>query len=290
MNRGGYSDDARVHMERVFHGMSMPRYIEPGETQSGFVLTHAEHGAKGFNVDLIGSDDLASFTFLLRVPGFTPDYANVNFDTIYAATDVVSYAQDDLLAAIRSLPCCGSSESSDMAAGVSNVVLVSSGDDVLSALLRSNWIETAVDEAAGSGSVQMFGRKQDAIFRYQSIGNDSVYELRLWLAPVTTGDKLVWVGQVRHHFTLGTSKWRPDPDVDIARNFALQKFFYGQALEQMAWVAGDHVIPFESYARDPDSESYFTDGYSVVLWLSADPVSMLDVETLDWDVPPGWRK
>ena len=289
-NRGGYTDEARVEMEKLFHGLSMPRYVEPGETRSGFVFTHADHGAKGFNVDLIGSGELVSFTFLLRVPGFTPDYANIDFDTIYAPEDVTTYSQDDLQSAIRSLPCCGNSGSGDKAKGVANIVLISAGRELLRAMLRSNWIEMSAEEAADRSAIHMFGRKQDAIFRYESFTDDRVYELRLWLAPITAGEKEVWVGQVRHYFTVGSPKWRSDPDVDTARNFALQNFFYGQALKQQAWVSSDRITPFSAYRSDPDSQTHFTDGYRVVLWLSGEPVSMLDIETLDWDTPPGWRQ
>lgn len=289
-NRGGYSDEARVEMEKLFHGLAMPRYIDAGETRSGFVFTHADHGAKGFNVDLFGSGQLASFTFLLRVPGFTPDYANIDFDTIYAPADVTAYGQDDLQTAIRALPCCGSSESGDKAAGVANVVLISAGRELLRAMLRSNWIETSGEEAEDRSAIHMFGRKQDAIFRHESLADDSVFELRLWLAPIKAGEKEVWVGQVRHYFTLGSSKRRSDPDVDIARNFALQNFFYGRSIDQVAWVHGDHVMPFEAYRSDPDTQTHFTDGFRVVLWLSGDPISMRDLKSLEWDTPPGWRQ
>jgi predicted small lipoprotein YifL len=52
MNRRGYSDAAREAMDARFHNLAMPRYIDPGETRSGFVFTHADFGAKGFNVDV----------------------------------------------------------------------------------------------------------------------------------------------------------------------------------------------------------------------------------------------
>ena len=65
-----------------------------------------------------------------------------------------------------------------------NVVLVGSGRDLLIGLLRSRWVETSSDEAAKKEEVFLFGRKQDAIFSYESAAGDSVYELRLWLAPM----------------------------------------------------------------------------------------------------------
>ena len=71
-NRRGFSDAGRLEMERRFDSLAMPRYIDPGESRSGFVFTHADSGAKGFNVDLFSSGASFHFTFLLRVPGFVP--------------------------------------------------------------------------------------------------------------------------------------------------------------------------------------------------------------------------
>jgi hypothetical protein len=50
MNRRGYSKESREVMNERFHNLAMPRYIAAGETRSGFVFTHADPGAKGFNV------------------------------------------------------------------------------------------------------------------------------------------------------------------------------------------------------------------------------------------------
>lgn len=288
-NRGGYSDEARMAMERRFNDLAMPRYVDPGETRSGFIFTHADFGAKGFNVDIFGPGELFSFTFLLRVPGFEPDYANIEFDSIYAADEITDLADDELFGALKSLPCCSGDENGDVAGEPVNIVLITEGPGLLRAMLRSNWIETSAQEAANRGSNFLFGRKQDAIFRYYSFGDDSVFELRLWLAPFTSGQGRIWVGQVRHFFTLGTAKVRFDPDVDTARNFALQNFFYGRSLAQLGWVFGEHVVPADSFWENLDQSHFFTDGYRVVLWLSGEPVSVISSTVLDWDNPPEWR-
>jgi len=288
-NRGGYSDEARVAMERRFNDLAMPRYIDPGESRSGFIFTHADYGAKGFNVDLFSADELFSFTFLLRVPGFEPDYANVDFDSIYAADDITDYEENELYGPLRSLPCCSKDENGAETGKPINIVLISAGSDLLRALLRSHWIETSAEEAASRGSNFLFGRQQDAIFRYHSSADDSIYELRLWLAPITSRQDRIWVGQVAHLFTLGSKKTQIDPDVDAARNFALQNFIYGQTVGKLAWISGDDVVPFESFWGSVDRPPYFTDGYGTVLWLSGDPVSVRDAENLDWDNPPEWK-
>jgi len=289
-NRGGFSDEARAEMERRFDRLAMPRYIDAGETRSGFVLTHADYGAKGFNVDLFGSGESINFTFLMGVPGFVPDYANVDFDSIYTADDISVFADVESYEAAKSLVCCSQDENGEEVGEPINIVLVGAGEDLLRALLRSGWVETSAKEAINQSSLYLYGRTQDAIFRYHSLFGDSFYELRLWLAPMTFGDDRVWAGQVRHFFSSGSSINRFDPDVDNARNFAVQNFMYGQSLESLAWIAGEEVAPVESFWTKLIESPFFSDGYRIVLWLSGDPVSLLDTSVINWDRPPGWNR
>jgi hypothetical protein len=285
-NRGGYSDQARVDMERHFNRLAMPRYIPPGQTREGFVFTHADRGAKGFTVDVFSAGEGYSFMFLLRVPGFSPDYANIDFATIYEEGEFSVFHGDELRQAVRDLPCCGADDRGDEDTGAVNVVLIGKGRDLLTALLRSRWVETSTAEAADKEDVFLFGRRQDAIFRYESFAGDSMYELRLWLAPILHGEDNVWVGQVRHFFGFQRAIGLFDPDVDNARNFMLQNLIYGQALESMAWVAGEQVLPIDSLWAGLIQAHFFTDGHRLVLWLSPEPFSVADISAFDWDNAP----
>jgi hypothetical protein len=289
-NRGGFSDEARAEMERRFDRLSMPRYIDEGETRSGFVLTHADFGAKGFNIDLFSSEDSLHFTFLMRVPGFVPDYADVDFDTIYTSEEISEVAGDGLYAALKGLACCSADEDGVEVGDPINIVFIGEGKELLRAFLRSGWVETSIQEATDQASHYLYGRTQDAIFRYHSLFGDSFYELRLWLAPLRSGNERVWVGQVRHFFNSGLGIVRFDPDVDNARNFALQNFMYGQSLASVAWIAGTEVAPVESFWTSLIKSPFFSDGYRVVIWLSGEPVSLLDITTVEWDRPPGWNR
>ena len=288
-NRRSFSHTGRAEMNRRFDELAMPRYVDPGETRSGFVLTHADHGAKGFNVELFGPDESYSFTFLLRVPGFVPDYANVDFDSIYAADQVAVHTGDDLRQAITDLPCCSTDESGAKTGDPINVVFIGDGEELMYAMLRGNWTETSAAEAARRNQQYLFGRQQDAIFRYRKTLDDSFYELRAWLAPFMAGDERVWVCQVNHVFRSALAVTRFDPDVDNARNFTLQNHLYAQSLEKFAWLSGREVIPVDSFWANLLRPAYFSDGYRVVLWSSAEPYSILDATLLDWDDPPGWE-
>jgi hypothetical protein len=286
-NRRSFSQKGRAEMNRRFEELAMPRYVDPGEVRSGFVLTHADYGAKGFNVELFGPDDSYSFTFLVRVPGFVPDYANVDFDSIYPANQLPVHTGDDLRQTIKDLPCCSTDESGAENGDPINVVFIGDGEELVYAMLRGNWIETSAAEAAREKQQYLFGRQQDAIFRYHKTLDDSFYELRAWLAPFMAGDERVWVCQVRHFFRSALAFTRFDPNVDNARNFTLHNHLYAQSLEKFAWLAGSKVSPVESFWTNLLRPGYFSDGYRVVLWSSAEPYSILDATLLDWDDPPG---
>jgi hypothetical protein len=289
-NRRRFSKKGREDLNRRLDELAMPRYIDPGEARSGFVLTHADHGAKGINVDVFGPDESYSFTFLLRVPGFIPDYANVDFDSIYPVSQIVAHSGDELRLALKALPCCSTDERGSEMGEPLNVVFIGNGEELMYAMLRGKWVETSVDEAAGMPQQYLFGRPQDAIFRYQKTLDDSYYELRAWLAPFMAGDERVWVCQVRHFFRSAIGITRFDPDVDNARNFTLQNHLYAQSLEKYAWLSGVEIVPVQTFWSSLLRPAYFSDGNRVVLWSSAEPYSILDATLVDWDDPPGWTE
>ena len=289
MNRRGYSKEARAEMDRRFHNLAMPRYIAPGETRAGFVFTHLDPGAKGFNIDVFSGGESYDFTFLLRVPGFEPDYARLNLREIYGG-DVPDHDEDAFRKALNMLPCCSGERLGETSGAPINLVLVGSGEELLRALLRSGWQETSIKEAMAQAPQFLFGREQDGIFRYQTVGGDGFYELRLWKAPFTTGSDDVYVTQARHFFRWIGPVTRMDADVDNARNFAVQKFLYGQSMKGIAWLAGEEVVPATSIWNNLIDKPYFTDGYRVVMWLSSEPVSMFDIDIKAWDAPPKWMQ
>ena len=288
VNRRGYSKEARKEMDERFHNLAMPRYIAAGEIRSGFVFTHADPGAKGFNVDVFSGGESYNFTFLMRVPGFEPDYAKLNLSEMYTGDEIPNYESDALQEAIRSLPCCSGDKLGEESGEPINLVLVGEGEELLRALLRSGWRETSVGEAAALQPQYLYGREQDAIFRYETVGGDGFYELRFWKAPFRSGADDVYVGQARHFFRWIGSVTRLDADVDNARNFAIQKFLYGQAITATAWIVGKEVVPVTSFWDTLARAPYFTDGYRMVMWLSADPVSMFEIDVKSWDTPPRW--
>ena len=284
-NRGGYSDTARTAMESRFLELEMPRYIDPGETRSGFVFTHVREGTKGFNVDVFTNSEVHSFTFLIRVPGFVPDYADLNPDGLYSSEEMSVVDMEGLRRAVGELPCCTADASGNSTGNPVNLVIVGKAADVLTALLRANWQETSADSVEDDGNY-MFGRARDAEFRHSNPKTRDYYTMRLWKAPIDLGDLHVAVAQVEHKIYAGNVVLRSDPDADSARFFALQNIWYAQSLQQVAWVAGGEIVPVDSVWTNLFETNYFTDGYRAVIWLSEDLLSPHETVALDWDEPP----
>ena len=68
----------------------------------------------------------------------------------------------------------------------------------------------------------------------------------------------------------------------------MQSLWYAQAVERFGYIKGPESITIEA-ARQGVGGEYFTDGYRAVIWLSDEPVSMLEVRHRVMDEPPTTR-
>jgi hypothetical protein len=290
-----FSKEGWMDLERRLIDLSLPRFIEPGETVSGLVFTNLSPGTKAFNLDIfrgVRPPQYEQFTFFLRVPGFVPDYTNVRFDELYADEALEQFTQANVPAALDSLACCTSNADGTATGRPVNVYFVSEGLVLLKSLLRAGWVETTVasdDEGAGPVNY-LFGRPADGKFRKPRDGTTDRTELAIWKTPVLVDGKPLWAAQVRHavgrRFPLGDRVFgvRLDPDVDEGRNYVLQTFWYAQTLEQWGLTETGAVVSQENPEMDLLGNPWFTlDPYDVLIWLSDDPIPMNEARYLAWD-------
>jgi hypothetical protein len=299
MNRGGLSKGAYAAMEAWFHSNGMRRHIGPGETRSGLVFTNLNPGTKAFNLDIFKGTTASHFTFFVRMPGYTAVHQRVDFDKLYADTEIMQLDESELQTALENeLPCCSINNLTGIAEGLPlNLVLVGSPLAVRSALMRGDWIEADAQSPVVQRilNLELFDRAADAIF-YQ-IRQDGVDEqiiaVALWLAPWEVNGEPVWAGiayygvmeeqllqklmasgQLDLDFRRRFARESVAADIDQAPRFVLQNFWYNQSLRQFGLVSGVGAStednPHETYL----GASYFTQGKRYVLYLSEQPVAL----------------
>jgi hypothetical protein len=272
--------------KRLFY-TAMPRYIDAGDTISGFVYTHVRPGTKDFNVDVYRQGISHSFTFFITVPGFVPDHAEVDFPNLYPANELENLDEQRFRKVLADLGCCSTDATGVRQGSPLNVVLVGEGREIRYALLRAKWRETATNELTSrTGAADYFyrGRRQDALLRFEGSGDDDgYYELRLWLSPYRLDGTQVWLGQLRHFIEHRWIKTRSDPDIDNARAFMSQNLWYGQTLLKYALVSSGHAVSQEARQSDFQGSEYFTNGLRHVFWLAGEPVSLLETVNAGWD-------
>lgn len=294
MFRKNFSKDGWLALEKYLLERSMPRDIGPGETQTGYVFTNATAGTKAFNLDVFytaarGKNE--HFTFFINVPGFVPDHAEIDFESLYP-DGLEDVDPDGFRAMLKDWPCCTSNLNNEKTGRPVSVFVVAPGRDLLQALLRANWSETSYkrDDNFLLYSEYLFGRPPDSLFRKSREGSklESI-ELAIWLTPVSVDGVPVWAVGVRHAigrlFDLGENFFgvRLDPDTNNGRNFLLQNFWYNRSLESYAWSISGKSVDEADPVSDFKGNVWFSDGFRIVMWLSGEPVSLLTAKSRKWD-------
>jgi hypothetical protein len=104
----------------------------------------------------------------------------------------------------------------------------------------------------------------------------------------------VWLGQISRdigvRFTTKSptiSTHKIDPDVDETRVFLIQDLLYSQGLARDGYAKGAGERTIDDPGRNLTGDPFFTDGLRVVMFMSSDPISVEEVEFLDWERSAG---
>jgi hypothetical protein len=285
--RKKFASSSRDAMERWFYDNALDHRVPPGEKRSGFVFTHAIEGTKGFNLDIYSDNQSRQFTFFVPVPGFRPDYMDVDFQNLYAEDQIGRVDFPSLSDYLESMPCCTSDAEGVAAGDPLNVVIVGTPEAVRRTLLRGRWQETQSGSPVTRLARRHYfnGRQPDGTFHKSRPDGRERKELRLWLAPVLVDGLTTWIGHVSYDMSgksliRDLSDYQIDPDVDDARTFLVQNFWYNQSLRGLSMVEGIAPNSIESPRVNFLGGEYFTDGQRVVLWVSEDPVGMDETDLL----------
>ena len=282
--------------------------VRGGETVSGFVYANRDKGVRLVMAEVVGPDWRQTFEFLVEVPGFKADYHRVDVDSLYPDQEIADLDPDGLRAWIKQLPCCVTNADGTRNGDPVNLVVIGDEHAVWPAFSRAGWdpteslrtgsaIKTGVYGLFGGAyryapisSLYLFGRSQDIAL--QKVRSNIHYRnhLRLWLAPVTFDGKPVQVGQISRDIgSRFTSKsptlttHRIDPDVDDTRENLVQDLIYSQSLEAFGYAAGVGAAPREAPRQNLTGDVYFTDGRRLVVWLTDEPTTILEIDYVEWE-------
>ena len=306
----GGASKANAALRKSFLTRKIDMPIQPGETRTGFMFTQLQQGTKSFNVDIkTGAGQIAGFTFFVPVPGLRLDHQDVDWDMLYADDELRDLEKDELLAALRNMPCCTTDKKSKGLGDPLNLVVIGSIDDVYYTFIRAGWDETEVisrsslTKMAGAfvtgseyksspvSGLYVFGRSQDVAFQKIRDNINERNHLRLWMSPLLFEGVPVWLGQISRDIgvrltTKTITTHKVDPDVDETREYLVENLAYSQSLARLGYADGVGAAPIDAPRGNLTGDPYFTDGLRVVLWVASQPTDIGDIEDLDWGVEP----
>lgn len=301
MHKKHFSKQGWLDLEKFLYANALPRQIAPRQTVSGFVFTHASTGTKAFNVDIFytntGSERAyEQFTFFVEVPGFVPDHAEIDFESLYPEDAVREVDNDGLRMLLAEMDCCTTNLDGSAVGRPVQLAFVATGHDLLRALLRAGWNESSYTRDAKylQGADYLFGRPPDAIFRKGRDKTTERAELGIWLAPAKVQGKALWIAQFKHaigrryaigELFLGVTL---DPDTNDGRNYVLQDLWYAQSIQHWAFSNTGIRVPQDSPELDIHGNPWFaSDSYRVAIWISGSPIALADASVMDWG---RWQK
>ncbi|WP_019452109.1 LssY C-terminal domain-containing protein [Cupriavidus sp. BIS7] len=280
-------------IDQYFGKLGFRNPIPPGETRTGVLFTNPDHELKLANFDLLGNQTLIPFSLLLQVPGgkMDPNLAQIPFP--YPESVAPNY-QDlaSLRAALEHLPCCATDASGTVQADPLNAVGIGQLTDIGAALVRRNFRR---DEHPFDQAQRLFGRAPDFVMRKEAQGGAPATWIRGWLAPMRFQGQLVYVAQVGRpvggrFLPRGESHQILHENVDEARNLLIQDLMYSGGLEKLGFVNGVGPVSESHQRSTAGGAAYYTDGLRAVLFFATRPLSLSDVEFLDWvpylEAPP----
>jgi hypothetical protein len=101
-------------LDEKFQKLQFENPIRPVSTQAGFVLVNLDEGFKAVDIDLLSSEAVKSFSFIIADPEFKADHKEVDFETLYAAEDIINIEDEEALRrVIEELPCCTTNDDGD---------------------------------------------------------------------------------------------------------------------------------------------------------------------------------
>jgi len=311
-----YSDEDETNrqLDEKFQKLQFENPIRPQSTQAGFVLVNLDEGFKAVDIDLISSEAVKSFSFIIADPEFRADFKLVNFETLYAAEDIINIeAEEALRRTLEELPCCTTNADGDEYGDPLNLVLIGEPNDLVPALVRRNWhatettwsraiIRTIKSFLQGEryryspiSPLYVYGRRQDIGWQKARSTINERNHMRFWLSPIRYRGMKVWVGQISRDIGVKLTLKSPtitthviDPDVDEARRYFVEDMAYSQSLAKVGYVKGVGIVSKAAPRMNLVGDPFYTDGFRAVLFFEPRPYTISEIKHLHWETPSGY--
>ena len=307
------SDETNRQLDEKFQKLQIQNPVRPESTEAGFVLVNLDEGFKAIDIDLISREAVKSFSFIMSDPEFRADFKLVDFETLYAADDIISIEDEkELRRVFEELPCCTTNADGDEYGDPLNLVLIGETNDIVPALVRRNWHATEIIWSQSIlrtiksflkgeryryspiSPLYVFGRPQDIGWQKARGTIHERNHMRFWLSPVRFRGKKVFVGQISRDIGVKLTLKSPtitthviDPDVDEARRYFVEDLAYSQALAIIGYVKGVGIVNKNAPRMNLVGDPFYTDGLRAVLFFEQRPYTLSDIEMPEWEIPSG---
>jgi len=282
-----FAGETNARLDEHFDSLNFQNPIAPGTTRSGIIFTNPHRKTRLLSIDILGQDQIFPFTLFPFVPDDVTDEAatHAKLQQLIDLATVNFQHAGRFRARLEQLPCCATSADGSEAGDPLNVILVGEFADVATTLVRRGF---RIDVLDFDKAQRLFDRPPDIVTR--KTGQAGVPEnwLRIWVAPFRYQGQAVFLVQAGR-----TQGWRftvredeedliLNPNIDEVRNLLIQDLLYSSGLEKIAFVAGVGATEPGETRASLGGGSYLTDGLRAVLFMVTRPLSLSDIEVLDW--------
>jgi len=276
MNHKSFSGKANKEMDQYFSSLGIKQYIPPGQIRSGFAFSNETIGTKEVRVKMLSRADVRDFEFFILVPGMISEWNKKDLKSLYPDNELVHVeTEEELEAAIKSLPCCIQREFGTGVGEPLNVVLIGNSE-ALKALIKAGWDESVFQTDLQSifGAAYLYGRPPDVQFEKTRRKVDSTNLLRVWVTPIRFRGKAVSVGSIKRNI---------DPNIDESAIYIIEDLATAGMIKRFGLVGGIPPVSKNKPKRTFANSPYWTRGNRLVIEIAEEPVQLDSLETFAWD-------
>ena len=281
-----FDSETNAILDDHFNALSFQNPITPGTVQSGIIFTNPDLITKLLSIDILGQGQFFPFTLFPLVPDSETDRSTTynKMQRLIETAEVDYQDANRFRARLEQLACCARDENGNEAGDPLNVILVGDFTDIVTAFGRRGY---RLDIQDFDNMQHLFGRPPDIVARKTGQYGAPANWIRAWVAPLRYQGQTVLLAQAGRpvggrFLDVEENDLVLNPTVDEVRNLLIQDILYSGGLGKLAFVSGVGATNPGETRHSLDGARYYTDGLRAVLFLVTRPLSLSDLEILDW--------